>query len=165
MLSFTLNANLCRLIQGDNHRFIRDEASASKHDRAGLLGMAKHAGPHTAGSQFYVTLGGPLQHMDRERHVVFGEVAEGLDVLASLDELFLDNKGRPLQDVRITATHVLFDPTPAVPGTATLTGQGKCSASGRPLAEAVEERLEYAASKAALAASARAPWPLRHGAL
>ena len=148
-----LTREIHRLIQGDNHRFIRDEASAAKHDRAGLLGMAKHAGANTAGSQFYMTLGGPLQHMDRERHVVFGEVVEGLDVLASLDELFLDNRGRPLQDVRITATHVLLDPTPDVPGTATLPAQGKCSASGRPHAEAVEERLEYAASKAALAAS------------
>jgi len=48
------------------------------HGRAGMLGMA-NSGPHTAGSQFYITLG-DRSYLDGD-YTVFGEVESGLDVV------------------------------------------------------------------------------------
>jgi peptidylprolyl isomerase len=51
------------------------------HGRAGMLGMA-NSGPHTAGSQFYITLG-DRSYLDGD-YTVFGEVESGLDVVNSI---------------------------------------------------------------------------------
>jgi peptidylprolyl isomerase len=48
------------------------------HNRAGVLGMA-NGGPHTNGSQFYITLG-DRSYLDGD-YTVFGEVEEGMDVV------------------------------------------------------------------------------------
>lgn len=48
------------------------------HGRAGVLGMA-NGGPHTNGSQWYITLG-DRSYLDGD-YTVFGEVAAGLDVV------------------------------------------------------------------------------------
>ncbi|CAE7927614.1 CYP59, partial [Symbiodinium sp. KB8] len=142
---------------GEAHRFIRSEVGAAgrKHSGAGLLGMALHGGAHTAASQFYITLDRPLPAMDKT-HTIFGEVVEGAEVLPVLSGLFLDKGGRPLQDVRIRAAHVLFDPTPGVPGADKLPRPRLATSDGRPEAETVEARLEFAASNSALAAAAEA---------
>ena len=144
-------------VQGEAHRFIRSEVGAAgrKHSGAGLLGMALHGGAHTAASQFYITLDRPLPAMDKT-HTIFGEVVEGAEVLPVLSGLFLDKGGRPLQDVRIRAAHVLFDPTPGVPGADKLPRPRLATSDGRPEAETVEARLEFAASNSALAAAAEA---------
>eukprot|EP00878_Enallax_costatus_P019508 GHUV01020581.1.p2 GENE.GHUV01020581.1~~GHUV01020581.1.p2 ORF type:complete len:121 (+),score=17.64 GHUV01020581.1:32-364(+) len=57
------------------------------------------AGPGLNASQFYVTLSDSLDSLD-ERHTVFGAVSEGLDVLEALNEVPVDNAGRPLQNIR-----------------------------------------------------------------
>lgn len=51
------------------------------HDRAGVLGMA-NGGPHTNGSQFYITLG-DRSYLDGD-YTVFGEVVEGMDVVHAI---------------------------------------------------------------------------------
>lgn len=63
------------------------------------------------GSQFFVTLGDDLTYLD-QKHCVFGEIVEGLDILASINEVICDKDDRPYQDVRITHTVVLDDPYP-----------------------------------------------------
>lgn len=99
------------VLYGEQARLFEDEIRPSlKHKRRGLLGMAG-AGKDMNGSQFYVTMGEDLHSLD-EKHTIFGEVAEGLDVLEAIDAAPCDSDGRPLQNIRIRHTIVLEDPTP-----------------------------------------------------
>ena len=93
-----------------------DEITKRKIDRIGLVCMAHGSLENSNRSQFFITLRGEdYEHLEG-KHTIFGEIAEGLDVLQKINELYCDDDGRPYQDVRIKHTHVLDDPFPDLDG-------------------------------------------------
>jgi peptidyl-prolyl isomerase G (cyclophilin G) len=69
-----------------------DENFIHKHSVAGVLSMA-NAGPNTNRSQFFITTA-PATHLDG-KHVVFGRVVEGMEILEILNTLLTDANDRP----------------------------------------------------------------------
>lgn len=57
------------------------------------------AGKDKNASQFYITTGSNLDSLD-DKHTIFGQVAEGWDVLEAINDMPCDEDGRPLQNVR-----------------------------------------------------------------
>lgn len=89
---------------GPGYRF-EDECPSGgpKFDRAGLLAMA-NAGPNTNGSQFFVTLA-PTPHLNN-KHTIFGEVTEGMDVVERIGNIETGPQDRPADDVVVERVEI-----------------------------------------------------------
>jgi len=79
-----------------------------KHKKIGVVSMANPQ-KDANGSQFFITLAENLERLD-QKHTVFGQVEEGLDVLKAINNAYCDENGRPWVDIRIKHTVILDDP-------------------------------------------------------
>ncbi|BFG05691.1 RING-type E3 ubiquitin-protein ligase PPIL2 [Drosophila madeirensis] len=77
------------------------------HTGRGVLSMA-NSGPNTNGSQFFITYRS-CKHLDG-KHTIFGKVVGGLDTLQKIENIEVDNKDRPIEDIVIENAQVFVNP-------------------------------------------------------
>ncbi|KAI5308544.1 Peptidyl-prolyl cis-trans isomerase B [Ascosphaera atra] len=84
-----------------------DENFKLRHTRKGLLSMA-NAGKDTNGSQFFITTA--ITSWLDGRHVVFGEVLEGYEVVDAIQNVKKGRMDRPVEPVKIVKSGELEMP-------------------------------------------------------
>mmetsp|Transcript_29003 Transcript_29003/g.53297 ORF Transcript_29003/g.53297 Transcript_29003/m.53297 type:complete len:196 (-) Transcript_29003:914-1501(-) len=91
-------------------KYLNDECFAVKHDSIGIIGMANLGQPHTASSQFYISLG-PLPWLDGKR-VAFGRIPDvaSLKIIKGLQEMNTFMNERPVPDIVIAECDIIYEP-------------------------------------------------------
>ncbi|KAJ6015800.1 hypothetical protein N7540_010391 [Penicillium herquei] len=102
------------VLDGPSKRTFPIDLPKLKHTERGMVSMAtvpatNDPDQRLAASQFLITLGDNLDYLDGKA-AIFGKVVEGFDVLEKINDSFIDDRGRPLKDIRIRHTVVLDDP-------------------------------------------------------
>ena len=85
---------------------IKDEFShkgGNKNNR-GTISMA-NAGPNTGGSQFFINL--VNNNFLDQKHPVFGEVVEGMDVVDKIAKVKTDSNDKPVKEIKIIKAEII----------------------------------------------------------
>jgi peptidyl-prolyl cis-trans isomerase-like 4 len=130
------------ILEGPSKAMFRDEINKQrKLNKIGLVLMAHSSiGENSNKSQFFITLRGEDYFDFEGKYTVFGEVAEGFEVLEKLNEVYCDEDGRPYQDIRIRHTAILDDPFPDPAG---LQVPDSSPEREYPVEEKVKRRIRY----------------------
>lgn len=88
-------------------KFKDEFVDSLKHSRRGVVSWA-NSGPDTNGSQFFITYK-KHEHLDG-KFTIFGKVFDGMQVLDEIEKVEVNEKSRPLVDIKIESVTIHANP-------------------------------------------------------